>query len=129
MFYLFIFLLGDPVEFLSWFLNSLHTTLGGTKKSTSSKFGSSLVTICMEKLLDCEQRVPVFKVPLLLGLMTQVLCTLQIVLNPLITRALALTWSCLFHGKEKKKRQVCPCYRRRIRGGRNVCVTMHTKHN
>ncbi|XP_015764164.1 PREDICTED: U4/U6.U5 tri-snRNP-associated protein 2-like [Acropora digitifera] len=27
---------GDPVEFLSWFLNSLHTTLGGTKKATSS---------------------------------------------------------------------------------------------
>ncbi|KAK2566273.1 U4/U6.U5 tri-snRNP-associated protein 2 [Acropora cervicornis] len=28
---------GDPVEFLSWFLNSLHTTLGGTKKATSSE--------------------------------------------------------------------------------------------
>ena len=25
------------MEFLSWFLNSLHTTLGGTKKSQSSK--------------------------------------------------------------------------------------------
>jgi len=24
---------GDSVEFLSWFLNSLHTCLGGTKKS------------------------------------------------------------------------------------------------
>ena len=25
------------MEFLSWFLNSLHTTLGGTKKATSSE--------------------------------------------------------------------------------------------
>ena len=24
---------GDSVEFLSWFLNALHTCLGGTKKS------------------------------------------------------------------------------------------------
>lgn len=27
---------GDPVEFLSWFLNTLHLTLNGTKKRTSS---------------------------------------------------------------------------------------------
>ena len=27
---------GDPVEFLSWFLNALHLALGGTKKATSS---------------------------------------------------------------------------------------------
>ncbi|CAF5062290.1 unnamed protein product, partial [Rotaria magnacalcarata] len=27
---------GDPVEFLAWFLNSLHLTLNGTKKSNSS---------------------------------------------------------------------------------------------
>ena len=36
---------GDPIEFLAWFLNSLHTTLGGTKKRTSSmlkNFGEKL---------------------------------------------------------------------------------------
>ena len=27
---------GDPVEFLSWLLNSLHLTLNGTKSVTSS---------------------------------------------------------------------------------------------
>ena len=27
---------GDPVEFLAWFLNSLHLTLNGTKNSNSS---------------------------------------------------------------------------------------------
>jgi U4/U6.U5 tri-snRNP-associated protein 2 len=27
---------GDPVEFLSWFLNALHLALNGTKKATSS---------------------------------------------------------------------------------------------
>lgn len=27
---------GDPVEFLSWFLNALHLALNGTKKPTSS---------------------------------------------------------------------------------------------
>ncbi|XP_038060056.1 U4/U6.U5 tri-snRNP-associated protein 2-like [Patiria miniata] len=27
---------GDPVEFLSWFLNALHASLGGTKKAKSS---------------------------------------------------------------------------------------------
>ncbi len=29
-------ILGDPVEFLSWFLNALHLALNGTKKPTSS---------------------------------------------------------------------------------------------
>ena len=28
----------DPVEFMSWFLNTLHKDLGGTRKRTSSKF-------------------------------------------------------------------------------------------
>ena len=27
---------GDPIEFLSWLLNSLHLTLNGTKSATSS---------------------------------------------------------------------------------------------
>jgi U4/U6.U5 tri-snRNP-associated protein 2 len=27
---------GDPIEFLSWFLNSLHLTLNGTKNENSS---------------------------------------------------------------------------------------------
>ena len=27
---------GDPIEFLSWLLNTLHKALGGTKKSNSS---------------------------------------------------------------------------------------------
>lgn len=29
-------LAGDPVEFLAWFLNALHASLGGTKKRNSS---------------------------------------------------------------------------------------------
>lgn len=28
----------DPIEFMSWFLNTLHKDLGGTRKRTSSKF-------------------------------------------------------------------------------------------
>lgn len=27
----------DPIEFMSWFLNTLHKDLGGTRKRTSSK--------------------------------------------------------------------------------------------
>jgi U4/U6.U5 tri-snRNP-associated protein 2 len=30
----------DPLEFLSWFLNTLHKDLGGTKKLNSSMFDS-----------------------------------------------------------------------------------------
>lgn len=33
---LLIFSLGDPIEFLSWFLNALHMALNGTKKADSS---------------------------------------------------------------------------------------------
>jgi len=33
---LFYFYLGDPVDFLSWFLNALHIALNGTKKRNSS---------------------------------------------------------------------------------------------
>jgi hypothetical protein len=29
-------ILGDPIEFLSWLINSLHITLNGTKNSNSS---------------------------------------------------------------------------------------------
>ena len=31
-----MFLLGDPIDFLSWFLNALHLALNGTKKKNSS---------------------------------------------------------------------------------------------
>lgn len=30
------YILGDPIDFLSWFLNSLHMALNGTKKPNSS---------------------------------------------------------------------------------------------
>lgn len=30
-------LLGDPIDFFSWLLNSLHMALGGTKKKSSSR--------------------------------------------------------------------------------------------
>lgn len=33
--YIFLFI-GDPIAFLSWFLNSLHIALNGTKKCDSS---------------------------------------------------------------------------------------------
>ena len=33
---LFASLTGDPVEILSWFLNALHASLGGTRKAKSS---------------------------------------------------------------------------------------------
>ena len=29
---------GFPIDFLSWFLNSIHITLNGTKKPNSSKY-------------------------------------------------------------------------------------------
>lgn len=32
----FIFISGDPIDFLSWFLNQLHLALNGTKKQDSS---------------------------------------------------------------------------------------------
>ena len=31
-----LFPAGDPVEFLSWFLNAMHASLGGTRKPGSS---------------------------------------------------------------------------------------------
>ena len=30
---------GDGVDFLSWFLNALHSALGGTKKKKKSEWG------------------------------------------------------------------------------------------
>ncbi len=31
-----LFHAGDPVEFLSWFMNAMHLSLGGTRKAGSS---------------------------------------------------------------------------------------------
>lgn len=38
--------LGDPVDFLSWLLNTLHMALGGTKKQRSSEFALLKWSLC-----------------------------------------------------------------------------------
>ncbi|CAH3045469.1 unnamed protein product [Porites lobata] len=56
---------GDPVEFLSWFLNSLHTTLGGTKKATSSviyKTFQGKMRVTSRKLPQTENEEEIKKV-------------------------------------------------------------------
>lgn len=46
---------GDPIDFLSWLLNSLHMALGGTRKNSSSMMQTDVViTIIICCLLICS---------------------------------------------------------------------------